>query len=121
MIAAMRPYSADERRQLDRDAALHEVLAFTAGSSGLSHRGEQDIRSAVMRLIEPILQLADHATSARLELEAIERRMDIHVRVDHPTCTCSRACWSWRVLQLRRDKLWLAWATAYRALVRGRR
>src|SRR5205085_2761141 len=104
----------------DRDAALREVLTCTAGLVGLSHRGEADIRSATMRAIEPILELADHATVARLELEAIEGRMDRHVR-GHEGCTLDRPCIRFEVLQIRRDKFWRAWALAFRALLEGRR
>lgn len=116
---APQPYT-DDQRFADRERALFEVLTCTAGLVGLSHRGEADIRSAMMRTIEPILELADYATVARLELEAIEGRMDRHVH-DHEGCTADRLCLRFKVLQIRRDKHWRAWAAAYRALLEGRR
>ena len=119
MIAIESVYT-EHQRASDRDAALREVMTCTAGLVGLSHAGERDIRSASMRLIEPILELADSATAARLEVEAIERRMDLHVR-GHEGCSVRRPCPRFRVLQIRRERLWDTWAVAYRALLRGRR
>lgn len=120
MIAEQRILTEPERLQLDRDAALREVLTCTAGLHGLSPVGERDVSKAVLHHIEPILQLADAATVARLELEAIDGRMDRHVQ-GHPGCSLETPCLPFRVLQIRREKLWRAWATAYRALIRGRR
>jgi len=121
MIAAIEAPYTDDMRLSDRDAAVRELLTCTAGLVGLSHRGERDIRSAVMRHVDVLLELADHATVARLELEAIESRMDVHVRQAHIGCTKDRECRRFRVLQRRRDTLWNAWAAAYRALMGGRR
>lgn len=123
MIAAAELPYTDDQRFADRDAALREVLTCTAGLVGLSHRGEADIRSAVMRHIEPILELADHATVARLGLEVIEGRMDRHVRGPdgHIGCSAEEPCIRFRVLQIRREKCWRAWAQAYRALLEGKR
>jgi hypothetical protein len=122
MAAVGLPYTNDQRFA-DRDAALREVLTCTAGLVGLSHRGEADIRRAAMRAIEPILELADHATVARLELEAIEGRMDRHVRGPdgHEGCSLDKPCLRFKVLQIRREKCWRAWAGAYRALLEGKR
>jgi hypothetical protein len=120
VIAEQLIYTEDQRLS-DRDAALRDVLTCTAGLVGLSHRGEADIRVAVMRHVDVLLDLADHATVARLELEAIESRMDVHVRQAHVGCSADSECRRWRVLQRRRNTLWNAWAAAYRALVGGRR
>ena len=120
MIATQRVITEADRLQLDRDAALREVLTCTAGLVGLSHAGESSIREAVMRLVEPILELADDATAARLEYEAIDGQMDRHVR-GHQGCTRDQPCLRFRVLQIRRERLWKTWSAAYRALVRGRR
>lgn len=119
-MIAQRVLTEPERLQLDRSDALYEVLTYTAGQHGLSHAGERDIREAVMRLVEPILQLADYATVARLELEAIEGRMNRHVRGCEACCS-EQKCLSIRVMRIRREKYWRAWAKAYRALVGGRR
>lgn len=119
-MIVQRVLTEPERLQLDRSDAISEVLTYTVGQHGLSHAGESAIREAVMRLFEPILDLADHATAARLELEAIEGRMDRHVQ-GHRGCTVEAPCLQFRVLRIRREKLWRAWASAYRALVRGRR
>lgn len=118
MIASFPAYT-DDQRLADRDAAVREVLTTTAGLVGLSARHEQDIRTAVMRHVEPILHLADDAVAALQELEAIDRRLDNHVQM----CGCwqtDRPCLQRRVLQIRRRKLQGRSDAAYRALLRGR-
>lgn len=107
--------------QADRDDALAEVMTYTCGRYDLPADAERDIRGAAMRLIEPILQLADHATVARVELEAIDRRLDNHVQHDHPECTAQRRCWRYTMLQIRRRKLQAAYDAAFRDLLRGHR
>lgn len=118
MIAAQRILTTDERRVLDRDHALGDVLSIT--TSGLPPRGEQAIRVATMRHFEPILDLADSATVALLELEAIDRRLDAHART-HLGCTFQQPCWRYRTLKVRRGRLQAAHDRAYRALLCGRR
>lgn len=118
MIAEQRALSPTDRRLLDRQHALSEALNLT--TSGLSARTENDIRSAVMRRLDPLLELADDATVAGLELEALDRRLDAHART-HLGCTYQEPCWRYRTLQVRRQRLQNAYDRAYRALLVGRR
>lgn len=117
----MRAYTAAEAIQMDRDSALHEALTYTAGQQGLTHQAERDIRAATMRHVDLILDLADAAVAARLELEAIDRRLDTHVRELHVGCTAERPCPRYRVMQIRHRRLQARYDAAYRALARGRR
>jgi hypothetical protein len=119
LLAVTRVLTAAERRELDRQHALGDALSST--TDGLSHYGERAIRSAVMRHLDPILDLADSATAARLEYEAIDRQLDVHVRELHPGCTIERPCPRFRLLRARRSRLLKAWDKAYGDLVRGRR
>lgn len=108
----------DERRAINRQHAVFEVLSLT--TAGLGTRAEQDIRAAVMRFVDPILHLADAATVAGLELQANERRLEMH----YPGClACQPQVLCERYWELRRDrdKLQRVWDRAYRALVDGRR
>lgn len=119
MSAVVRVYTADERRLQARDDAMHEMLFITAGQSGLSHDGEMAIRTAVGRVIEPLLQLADSAVAALSELEAVDAGLTRHVlgcRVCRPEQPCSRQ----RFNLARRERLMRAYDAAYRSLV-GRR
>ena len=119
MIAERRTLTADDRRLLDRDHAIHDALTYTIGCCGLAASGEADLRTAAMRHIEPILALTDDATAARVELEAIDRRLDAHART-HLGCTYEVPCWRYRTLQVRRNRLQASYDRAYRALLAGR-
>lgn len=119
MSAAVRTYTADEKRLQHRDDAMHDMLFLTAGQSGLSHDGEMAIRMAVGRQLEPLLHLADSAVAAKLELEAIEGRLNRH-REGCRICRPEQACLRYRLSDIQRNKLQGLWDRAYRALV-GRR
>jgi hypothetical protein len=118
MHVTRRPLTDAERHQLDRDAAIREVLTCTAGLVGLSHRTEQTIRDAAMRRLLPIVEAADALVSAGIELEAIDRRLDNHVS-QHLGCLHPRPCWGYRVLQIRRRDFQRNWDRAYRRLAGG--
>lgn len=118
---AMHAPAFTEQFRTDRDAAVREVLTCTAGLHGLPHQAERDIRAAVMRHVDPILDLADAAVAARLELEAIERRLDTHVREMHPDCSANRDCLTYRVQQIRRKRLQQQYDVAFVALLKGHR
>lgn len=117
----MRALTAAEAIQMDRSSALNEALTYTAGQQGLTHQAERDIRAATMRHVDLILDLADAAVAARLELEAIDRRLDTHVRELHVGCTANRECFRFYVLQVRYRRLQRAYDAAFVALKRGRR
>lgn len=119
MSVAIRTYTRDERRLFARDDAMHEMLDMTAGQSGLSDEAEMDIRRLIGRQIEPLLQLADSAVAARLELEAIEARLTRHTRGCR-ICRPEQPCQGSRFLAGGRNRLQARWDRAYRALV-GRR
>lgn len=120
MSSAVRTYTADERRLQHRDDAMHDMLSMTAGQSGLSHQAEMDIRRAVGRQIEPLLQLADSAVAAKLELEAIEARLNRH-REGCRICRPEKACGRYRLNDVRRNRLQAAYDRAYIALAKGGR
>lgn len=118
MIATDRVLTTEQRIELDRQHALGDALSLT--TAGLSGRSEQAIRTALMRHLDPLLDLADDATVALLELEAIDRRLTNHVQ-GHRGCTYDVPCWRYRMLQIRRGRLQKHADAAYRALVGGRR
>lgn len=111
--------TTEQRRDLNRQHALYEVYSLTA--AGLSPLGERDVRSAVERHVDALLQLADSATVALLEYEATDRQLDVHVREEHRGCSVESPCLRFRLLVIRREKLWRKWTDAYRALMAGRR
>lgn len=117
-MIADRVLTTTERRDLDRQHALSDMLGLT--TAGLPARAEQDIRTAVMRHLDPLLDLADDATVALLELAAIDRRLTNHVEA-HAGCTYAVPCWRYRILQARRGRLQKRADAAYRALLAGRR
>jgi hypothetical protein len=117
-VIAQRILTDAERIQMDRDAALREVLTCTAGLYGLSARTEQDIRDAILRRLAPIVEAADALVVAGLELEAIDRRLDTHVQM-HLGCLHPRPCWGYRVLQIRRKRHQRTWDRAFRRLAGG--
>ena len=119
MIASQRILTADERRLMDRGHALHQLVSLTEGIDSLSHRAEHDIRAVTAQHLDEVLGLADSATVARLELEAIDRRLDNHVQA-HEGCSLDGPCWKFGTIQARRLRLQEAYDAAYRALVRGR-
>jgi hypothetical protein len=102
----------------DRQHALSEALSLT--TMGVDSYGDEAIRSAAMRLIDPIIQLADHAVAARHEYEACDRRLDVHVRT-HPGCVERQHCSTREDIRRNRDCLLAAWDRAFRALLDGRR
>lgn len=118
MSAATAAVLPEEMRAVERDQAVHELRAWTVGASGLDHRAESDIWRTFMRSLQPLLQLADDAVAARVELDAIDRRLDLHVQT-HPTCRAGLTCRSYHVLQARRQRLQAAWDRAYIRLAKG--
>lgn len=118
MIAERQVLTADERRMIDRGHLISEALSLT--TSGLPSRAEQDIRTVVMHHLDLLLSLADSATVARLELEAIDRRLDTHVQRCRE-CVPLEPCPTYRLHQVRRRRLQDTSDRAMRALLRGRR
>lgn len=99
MLAATTATAAtdlDRIREDERRVALRELRTWTVGTSGLDHRSEQDIWTAAMRHLEPLLALTDAAVAARVELEAIDRRLDAHVG-RHGHCSIEVPCLTFRV------------------------
>lgn len=118
MIAQQRILSDLDRLQMDRDAAVREVLTCTAGLHELSARTEHDVRLALLYRIEPILEAADALVVAGQELEAIDRRLDTHVGRCR-SCPGPHGCWQLGVLRRRHSLLLRNWDRAYRRLVGG--
>lgn len=121
MIAtAPRVATAEDRRLLDRDDAICDAIRTVVADLALSPEAESDIWVAARQHIEPILHLADHATVARVELEALDRRLQAHPR-SCAGCLGGRECDLFRVLKLRRRRFKDRADRAYRALLEGRR
>lgn len=118
MIAEHRTFTAADRLQLDRDAAVREVQTCTAGLHHLSPGTEQAIRDLMLARLAPILAAADALVIAGQELEAIDRRLNNHVE-QHTDCVHPRPCWGYRVLQVRRRRFQRSWDRAYRRLAGG--
>lgn len=114
------PNLAEDRRLLNRDDALADVLRYTIGQAGLSPESEQDIRKAVYSRIDPILHLADDATVARVELEAVERALDVHGQTC-AGCYAGQPCRRSHLLQTRHRRFQERSDRAFRALLEGRR
>lgn len=110
----------EDRRLLDRDDALADVLRYTVGGAGLVAESEQAIRKAIYAQIDPILRLADAATLARADLETVDRALDTHCHscVD---CVSGQPCHRNRLLQHRFKRLQDRADRAFRALVEGKR
>ena len=68
-----------------RDHYLRELVSLVVGNAGLSHEAEQEMRRALTARLDPILELADSAVAARVELEAVERRLQRHIET-HDLC-----------------------------------
>jgi hypothetical protein len=116
MIAARRTPTADERRQMERDDALFDLVTQIAGLSVLSHNAEMAVREAATMRIARIVEAAVGLVSAGVELEAIDRRPDNHVRHCRE-CPAPRGCWQLGVLRRRHGHLLHRWDRAYRTLV----
>lgn len=121
MIAAASRFTPiEDRRLLDRDDAICDALRTVVGHMALSPDAESDIWITARRHIEPILHLADSATVARAELEAIDRRLTTHAETC-AWCASGESCQRFRVLTLRRKRLQDISDRAFRALLEGRR
>lgn len=121
----------------DRAHYLRELVSAVVGSAGLSYEAEQDLRRALTARIDPILSLADSAVAARVELEAVERRLARHVQT-HDLCRLGidqmswndsgrpvvvrvQPCWVQRDLQRDIERLQRRADREMRALLGGRR
>lgn len=111
---------AEDRRLLNRDDALADVLRYTVGQAGLSHDAEQAIRTAILSRIDPMLHLADDATVARVELEAVDRALDTHGQTC-AACIDSQTCQRSRLLNERHKRYQEKSDRAFRALLEGKR
>lgn len=110
----------EDRRLLDRDDAICNALRTVVADRELTPQAEADVWVAARQHIETILHLADDATVARVEAEATERRIVVHLRT-HLGCTPDEPCGALRLLGLRERRLRAKADKAYTALARGRR
>jgi hypothetical protein len=113
--APVRIFSAEDRRLLDRDDAVCDALRTVFREHSLRPQAEADIWVAARLQIEPILRLADHATAARAELEAVERRLKQHAHDDCPNDPCGL----YRLLVLRQKRFKARYDRAFFELSRG--
>lgn len=105
-----------------REHYVRELVGLVVGQAGLSHRAEMDLRRALTARMRPLLDLADSAVAALVELEAVDRRLDRHVQT-HDLCRIGivQGCWAWRNLQISRERLQRRADREMRALWGGRR
>ena len=121
----------------DRAHYLRELVSAVVGNAGLSHEAEQEMRRALTARLDPVLALADSAVAARVELEAVERRLQRHVQT-HDLCRLGidqmtwedsgrpvvvrvQPCWVQRDLQRDIERLQRRADREMRALIGGRR
>lgn len=106
----------------DRAHFLRELVSAVVGNAGLSHEAEQEMRRALTARLDPVLALADSAVAARVELEAVDRRLDRHVQT-HDLCRIGvvQGCWVLTDLQRTRERLQRRADREMRALIGGRR
>lgn len=71
--------------ETDRAYYLRELVSAVVGQAGLSPAAESEMRRALTARIDPLLDLADCAVAARVELEAVEKRLQRHIET-HDLC-----------------------------------
>lgn len=105
-----------------RDHYVRELVSLVVGNAGLSHEAEQEMRRALTARLDPVLALADSAVAARVELEAVDRRLDRHVQT-HDLCRIGvvQGCWVLTDLQRTRERLQRRADREMRALLGGRK
>ena len=106
----------------DRDYYLRELISAVVGQAGLSRRAEGEMRRALRAQIDPLLAMADGAVAVRAELEAIDRRLDLHTQT-HRLCALNPegGCRAWNDLRRTREQLQRRADREMRALWGGRR
>ena len=105
-----------------REHYVRELVGLVVGQAGLSHRAEMDLRRALTARMRPLLDLADSAVAALVELEAVDRRLDRHVQT-HRLCALNPegGCRAWNDLRRTREQLQRRADREMRALWGGRR
>jgi hypothetical protein len=117
MIAADQTYA----HQLeDRDHAQRELMSLTVSLGRLSPKREQDVRHATLSVLLPVLRAADYLVAVGAELEALDGRINRHVRT-HLICRRGRDCVVYQQLQRDWARVQRRYDAAYRALVRHAR
>lgn len=106
----------------DRAYYLRELVAAVVGRAGLSPQAEADLSRALHARIDPILDLSDAAVASRAELEAVDRRLDLHTQT-HRLCGVNPqgGCRAWNGLRRTREQLQRRADRELRALWGGRR
>lgn len=120
MSVAARTFTVVERRQLDRSHAARELVSTIAAGADLPLDAEMDLRVALWRRLDPILEAADDVVAAKAELDALDRRLDAHARTHRP-CAQGLTCWTYGELQKRRARLQARSDRAVIRLLGGRR
>lgn len=112
-VAQRRLYLTDSHKA-DRSHAARELVGALVDGLGLPLQSETDLRIALWRRLDPILEAADAAVAARAELDALDRRLDAHART-HQREAQGLTCLTYSELQKRRAQLQ---RQADRALIR---
>lgn len=105
-----------------RDHLVRDLVSLIVSEAGLSPQAEQEMRRALTARLDPVLALADSAVAARVELEAVDRRLDRHVQT-HDLCRIGvvQGCWALADLQRTRERLQRRADREMHALLGGRR
>ena len=89
-----------------RDHLVRDLVSLIVSEAGLSPQAEADLRRALHARIDPILDLSDAAVASRAELEAVDRRLDLHTQT-HRLCALNPdgGCRAWNDLRRTREQL----------------
>lgn len=103
----------------DLDTSVRELVASVVGWAGLSPEREADLRHTAHAVLLDVVHANDALVAATVELEAIDRRLDEHVRGCLRRCRwwMRRRCPAYEALQRRRDRQQQRVDRAYRSLV----
>lgn len=108
MIAALQltPY---QRRQLDRDHQIADLVEEVVNGCTLSPRREAELRQAGADRLRRAVELLEEATLAAAYLEREERSADAHVQINCSWCSGRRVlaggiCGSFRAIRRSLDR-----------------
>lgn len=124
MIATARVLSPFERRMLDRDAAIYELVASIVGPARLSPRHDVELHQAAVDRFRRLADLTEQAAIAAMALEREEQAGDEHVQGLCSWCSSRRvlvsgACWGLRAIRRRIDRLHRDYRRSMRRLERS--
>lgn len=100
-----------------RGHLIHAIANDVVGAAGLTLLDETEIRASLGTRLSTLLDQADAAVAALVELDATEQRIDRHIRTHRP-CVAG-VCEVWTRLLKTRDQLVRQRRNALRRLAGG--